>query len=192
MGRGPAAAPIDEATPGLVRAAGGLVTRAARRGGPGGERLAGERAAAAAVEVLLVHRPRYDDWTLPKGKLDPGETWEDAAVREVAEETGLRARIDPPGAPEVARVTYADHKGRPKLVRYWPMVVDAADGEADLEAGAEAGTDGDRRDGQRGPDEPFTPNDEVDALRWCSPSEAADLLTYPHDRRLLRALGDPA
>ncbi len=67
--------------------------------------------------VLLVHRPRYDDWSLPKGKLDPGETWEDAALREVREETGVRARL---GA-ELPTVHYTDNKGRAKTVRYWVM-----------------------------------------------------------------------
>ena len=50
------------------------------------------RQSGDTVEVLLVHRPRYDDWSLPKGKLDPGESFEDAALREVEEETGLRCR----------------------------------------------------------------------------------------------------
>jgi 8-oxo-dGTP diphosphatase len=68
-------------------------------------------------EVLLVHRPKYDDWTLPKGKLDPGESWEQAALREVEEETGLRCRL----GQEVASSGYRDGKGREKLVRYWLM-----------------------------------------------------------------------
>ncbi len=91
----------------LVRAAGGIVARPVDEG----------------VEVLLVHRPRYDDWTFPKGKLDPGETWEEAALREVLEETGFRCRL----GEEVAQVRYRDHRDRPKLVRYWAMTV--TDGE---------------------------------------------------------------
>jgi 8-oxo-dGTP diphosphatase len=80
-----------------VRAAGGLVIRDG--------------------SVLVVHRPEYDDWTFPKGKLDPGETWEDAARREVEEETGL---VCEPGE-EVGRTYYTDSRGRSKEVRYFRM-----------------------------------------------------------------------
>jgi 8-oxo-dGTP pyrophosphatase MutT (NUDIX family) len=85
-----------------VQAAGGVVSRA----GEGG-----------VLEVLLVHRPKYDDWTLPKGKLEPGETHEQAALREVAEETGLACEL----GRELPSTSYRDGKGRPKLVRYWAM-----------------------------------------------------------------------
>jgi 8-oxo-(d)GTP phosphatase len=85
----------------LVRAAGGVL----RRVGPNG------------VEVLLVHRPRYDDWTFPKGKAQPGESDEETAVREVAEETGLTARL----GVELPPAQYRDSRGRPKVVRYWTM-----------------------------------------------------------------------
>jgi 8-oxo-dGTP diphosphatase len=67
--------------------------------------------------VAVVHRPEYDDWTLPKGKLDPGETFEGAALREVEEETGLRCEL----GPELPSTHYEDSKGRPKVVRYWRM-----------------------------------------------------------------------
>ena len=70
-------------------------------------------------QVALVHRPRYDDWTLPKGKLDPGESFEEAAVREVQEETGVRARLVRELPPTSYRVA-----GRPKIVRYWLMDVE--------------------------------------------------------------------
>jgi len=74
-------------------------------------------------EFALAHRPRYDDWSLPKGKLDPGEGWEAAAAREVEEEIGVRGTL---GA-ELPPVFYADRKGRDKAVRYWLM--EAAGGE---------------------------------------------------------------
>ncbi|MFP5317419.1 MAG: NUDIX hydrolase [Acidimicrobiia bacterium] len=85
-----------------VLAAGGVVWRRAEGGG---------------MEVLLVHRPRYDDWSLPKGKLDAGETAPEAALREVAEETGLRCVL----GDELPSSRYVDRRGRPKLVRYWAM-----------------------------------------------------------------------
>jgi 8-oxo-dGTP diphosphatase len=70
--------------------------------------------------VLVVHRPRYDDWTFPKGKLDPGESFEEAALREVEEETGVRCSL----GRELPATRYAV-RGRPKLVRYWLMTPEA-------------------------------------------------------------------
>ena len=75
------------------------------------------REGSAGLEVAVVHRPRYDDWSLPKGKLDPGETFEAAALREVEEETGLLCEL----GEELSAARYSDRKGRPKLVRYWRM-----------------------------------------------------------------------
>ncbi|MGZ8600357.1 MAG: NUDIX hydrolase [Actinomycetota bacterium] len=86
----------------VVRAAGGLVVRREPDGGRG---------------IALVHRPRYDDWTFPKGKLQPGETDEQTAIREVEEETGLRCEL----GLDLGTVGYRDGEGRPKIVRYWVM-----------------------------------------------------------------------
>jgi 8-oxo-dGTP diphosphatase len=95
------AAPQDDLT--LVRAAGGLVVRDGK--------------------VLLVHRPKYDDWSFPKGKCDDGESDESCALREVEEETGLRCEL----LEEIGETSYIDAKGRPKVVRYWHMrAVDGA------------------------------------------------------------------
>jgi 8-oxo-dGTP diphosphatase len=88
----------------LVRAAGGVVWRS------------GED---SDWEVLVIHRPLYDDWSLPKGKLEPGETDEVCAVREIEEETGLRCQL----GPELMTVSYVDRKGRSKEVRYWAATV---------------------------------------------------------------------
>lgn len=88
-----------------IRAAGGVLLRA----GPNGER-----------EIAVVHRPRRDDWAFPKGKLDFGETEEHAALREVEEETGLRARL----GPIAGTIRYRDHHDRPKVVTYFFMTVD--------------------------------------------------------------------
>jgi 8-oxo-dGTP diphosphatase len=91
-----------DVTAAIVQAAGGAVWR---------------RTPAGGLEVLLVHRPRYDDWTVPKGKLDAGEDHAAAAVREVEEETGMRCTL----GPELVSTEYVDRKGRPKQVRYWAM-----------------------------------------------------------------------
>lgn len=88
----------------VVRAAGGLVWRGAED---------------RPTEIVLVHRPAYDDWAFPKGKLHAGETEEEAALREVEEETGLRCRL---GA-DLGTTSYHDSRGRPKVVRYWEMTV---------------------------------------------------------------------
>jgi len=128
----------------VIRAAGGVVWRRSE----------------ADVEVLLIHRPRYDDWSLPKGKADPGEDDVDTAAREVVEETGLICVL---GA-ELARIRYNDRNGRPKVVRYWSMTVE---GPAPT---------------------PFTPNEEVDELAWLPFAEADTRLSYPRDRAVLDAL----
>ena len=129
-----------------VLAAGGVVWRRAGSGG---------------VEVVLIHRPRYDDWSLPKGKLDPGESDEEAALREVEEETCLRARL----GPELPTTTYLDRSGKTKRVRYWAMTVAPGSGEV-------------------------APANEVDRAEWVPLEEAAGRISYPHDREVLAGLLD--
>jgi 8-oxo-dGTP diphosphatase len=127
----------------VVRAAGGVITRV----GPEGE-----------AEILLVHRPRYDDWSLPKGKAEPGESDEECALREVEEETGLVCDL----GPEVAVTEYEDSAGRPKRVRYFQLMP---------------------QDGA----EPAAQN-EVDAVRWLTRQGALETLSYERDRKLVSGL----
>jgi 8-oxo-dGTP diphosphatase len=127
----------------LVRAAGGVIRRRDENGN---------------FQLAVVHRPKYDDWSLPKGKVDQGESDEQAALREVEEETGLRCKL----GPEVGTTRYRDAKGRPKQVRYWHM---------------------DPVETREAPE--FRPNDEIDELRWCSAADAGKLLSYDHDRKLI-------
>jgi 8-oxo-dGTP diphosphatase len=119
------------------------------------------RDASGDAEVLVVHRPKYDDWTFPKGKLDPGETFEAAAVREVEEEAGVRCVLGPPLPP----THYTDTRGRSKQVRWWAMDLAAASGAA--------GAD-----------------NEVDEIVWLAIDEARRRLSYDRDLPLLDALVD--
>jgi 8-oxo-dGTP diphosphatase len=123
----------------LVRAAGGVILRPVLRG---------------ASEILVVHRPKYDDWTLPKGKCNPGEADETCALREVEEETGLECEL----GDEVAVVEYEDAKGRPKRVRYFAMTPRKAATEA--------------------------PENEVDEVRWLTLEEALETLSYRRDAEI--------
>lgn len=126
----------------VVRAAGGVVWR--RHSG--------------VMEVVLVHRPRYDDWSLPKGKAEAGEEDLDCARREVAEETGLICAA----GPELATARYVDGRQRPKVVRYWAM-------------NPIAGSQGDLA------------TDEVDEVAWFTVAAARQRLTYPRDRAVLES-----
>lgn len=114
------------------------------------------RAAPAGRELLLVHRSRYDDWALPKGKLKPGETWAAAALREVREETGYTAQL---GA--FAGVVSYLHKSRPKVVLFWNMTV-ADERRGPLDAG------------------------EVAEAVWLPAPRALKRLAYADERRLVR------
>jgi 8-oxo-(d)GTP phosphatase len=125
--------------PDQIRAAGALLWRPAARG----------------VEVALIHRPKYGDWSFAKGKLEPGEQTVLAAIREVGEETGLHVTL----GRNLRHVRYLA-SGLRKRVDYW-----AAEAPARTE--------------------PFTPNHEVDALEWVDASEAARRLTYAHDVQVL-------
>ena len=109
------------------------------------------------VEVAVIHRPRYDDWSFPKGKLHHDETFLEGAIREVTEETGCRVKLGRP----LGEISYEKVTGgtaRPKVVRYWAMH-------------AEGGV--------------FTPDNEVDLLRWVSLGEANEMLTHERDREVL-------
>jgi 8-oxo-(d)GTP phosphatase len=125
-----------------------------------------EMLAAGAVvsrkgpEVLLVHRPKYDDWSFPKGKLDPGEHQTTAAVREVAEETGLDIRLGPP----LTSQRYEVGNGRrvTKRVYYWAGRVVSGD---DVSM--------------------YQPNEEIDEVAWVGMDKAAKRLTYRRDRETL-------
>jgi 8-oxo-dGTP pyrophosphatase MutT (NUDIX family) len=128
---------------GVIRAAGGVVWRLAPD--------------ESGVEVAVIHRPRYDDWSFPKGKLASGETEFDGALREVFEETGYRVR--PGRALGEVRYLRQNGTGGEKVVRYWAM---QAVGGA------------------------FTPNREVDDLRWLALEETAQGLTRDSDREVLQ------
>jgi 8-oxo-dGTP pyrophosphatase MutT (NUDIX family) len=132
--------PVDDDGPAKV-AAGGLVVRTG----------------AAGPEVLLVHRVRHGDWSIPKGATAPGETVEQCAVREVREETGLRCRL---GA-EIRGVTYRDRNNRAKHVRFWHMTPVGPPGSPDPA--------------------------EVDEVRWVPLAEAAAMLTRKRDRQVVTA-----
>jgi 8-oxo-dGTP pyrophosphatase MutT (NUDIX family)/phosphohistidine phosphatase SixA len=109
-------------------------------------------------EVLLVHRPKYDDWSFPQGKQDPGEHVTETAVREVLEETGVEIRLGRPLRPQA----YSVSGGRSKVVHYW---VGHVVGDDDVSG--------------------YQLNEEVDGLGWFAPEAAAERLTYLDDLELL-------
>lgn len=111
-------------------------------------------------EVLAVHRPKYDDWSFPKGKVDPGETVRAAAVREVFEETGLEVSLGPPLSSR--SYLFGTEPRRIKVVHSW------------------VGRTGDEEDV-----ESYEPNAEIDDLRWVEVDAAPDLLSYRYDQDTL-------
>ena len=121
------------------------------------------RAADDGIDVLLVHRPKYDDWSFPKGKLDPGEHVTVAAVREACEETGLDVRLGPP----LRRQEYQTAPETTKRVHYWAARV----------VGDDSAVDG------------YQANTEIDGVVWLRVDEAHERLTYPRDADLLDEFG---
>ena len=119
---------------------------------------AGAVVARSGKQVLLVHRPKYDDWSFPKGKLDEGEHVTAAGVREVAEETGLDVRLGPP-----LRAQRYAAGNRMKTVHYW---MGRVIGDGDVSQ--------------------YQANDEIDEVAWVPFDDAMSLLTYPYDRETLR------
>ena len=140
----------------MVRAAGGVVWRRSARG----------------VEVVLVHRPAYDDWALPKGKVHHDESDEQAAVREVEEETGLACVL----GEELPSTTYLDGAGRAKTVRYWEMTPRPGHPAGASPAGDEL------RPASLGPDlDRGGKPGEVDEACWAALGEARERLSYRSD-----------
>ncbi|MGB6057797.1 MAG: NUDIX domain-containing protein [Microthrixaceae bacterium] len=129
----------------MIKAAGGVVVRSGQAGPPG-------------LEVVVVHRPAYDDWTLPKGKRKRSETARDCALREVEEETGLRCSADA----ELSKTGYTLPDGTPKVVRWWAMSV--------LE------------------DLGFVAGDEVDEIRWVPLADVGRTLTHSLDASVVESL----
>jgi 8-oxo-(d)GTP phosphatase len=180
------------AEPGKIEAAGVLLWRRAN----------------SSTEVLLIHRPRRDDWSLPKGKRNPGEHILQTAVREVTEETGLR-----PVLGRRLRTVYYRVDGAPKHVHYWAAAVPVTGAPGWADEAPRSGSGGFRAiggtgvspgvhrvppgqhsggfrgvvpPGQHGATAPsFVPNEEVDRMEWLTLPRAREQLSYPHDAGVL-------
>ena len=123
----------------VIEAAGGLLSKET----PSGRKIA------------IIHRERYDDWALPKGKREPGESWQETALREVWEETGCRAVL----GMFIGSASYALNGKSPKVVLFWHMTVQK--------------------------NCKFHPNDEVDRIKWVSPKKALKMLSYKDERDIV-------
>lgn len=106
-------------------------------------------------KLAIIHRKRYDDWSLPKGKREPGESWQETALREVREETGCPATL----GEFIGSTAYTINGQTPKVVLFWHMTA-----ENDCE---------------------FIPNSEVDKLKWVTPKNALKFLNYEDERSIV-------
>ena len=128
--------------PHVIEAAGGILWK---------------KTASGKQKIAIIHRNRYNDWSLPKGKREPGETWQETALREVREEIGCQAQL----GEFIGSTTYTlNENGAPKVVLFWQMTA-----PQNCE---------------------FQPNDEVDRAKWVSPKKALRLLSYKDERRIVR------
>jgi len=110
----------------------------------------------SGLKLAIIHRKRYDDWSLPKGKREPGESWQETALREVLEETGCRVTL----GKFIGSTAYSINGQTPKVVMFWHMKA--------------------KKDCK------FIPNPEVDKLKWVSPKNALKLLDYEDERSIVR------
>ncbi len=106
-------------------------------------------------KLAIIHRQRYDDWSLPKGRREPGESWQETALREVWEETGCPATL----GEFIGSTSYVINGQTPKVVLFWHMTVQK--------------------------NCKFQPNEEVDRIKWVSPRKALKLLNYEDERRIV-------
>jgi 8-oxo-dGTP diphosphatase len=115
------------------------------------------RETSSGRKLAIIHRKRYDDWSLPKGKRESGERWEETALREVREETGCRPKL----GKFIGSASYViNHHKTPKVVLFWHMY-----------------TKNECK---------FQPNNEVDRLKWVSPQKALKILSYKDERYIIQ------
>ncbi len=139
-----------------IRAGGGIIWRKSRN--------SASKNPIDDIEIILIHRPNYDDWSFPKGKANKNESFEDCAVREVLEETGLKCEIQF----DLSSVNYTDRNGRPKIVKYYAMV-----------ESNETSTDF--------PEPLPVAFGEVDIVSWMPVAKVENMLTYERDLSVLNS-----